>query len=76
MSDVTEKDLREIKAKVEEIDKSVNLLVRANRKQIIEDARGDSHHARIASSVASGLIPKVFTTLSSGPVFTTSNICP
>jgi predicted transcriptional regulator len=37
MSDVMEKDLREIKAKVEGIDKSVDLLVRANRKQIIED---------------------------------------
>lgn len=37
MSDVTEKDIREIKHKVEGIDKSVDLLVRANRKQIIVD---------------------------------------
>lgn len=37
MSDVMEKDVREIKYKVDGIDKSVDLLVRANRKQILED---------------------------------------
>lgn len=37
MSDVTEKDVREIKWRVEGIEKSVDLLVRANRGQIIKD---------------------------------------
>jgi DNA-binding transcriptional ArsR family regulator len=37
MSDVVEKDVREIKYKVEAIEKSVDLLVRANRREIIED---------------------------------------
>jgi DNA-binding MarR family transcriptional regulator len=37
MSDVMEKDVREIKYKVDGIEKSVDLLLRANRKQIIED---------------------------------------
>lgn len=37
MSDVVEKDVREIRQKVDALDKSVDLLVRANRKQIIED---------------------------------------
>jgi predicted transcriptional regulator len=37
MSDVTEKDVREIKWRVEGIEKSVDLLVRANRAQIIQD---------------------------------------
>jgi predicted transcriptional regulator len=40
MSDVTGKDVREIKWKVEGIEKSVDLLVRANRGQIIEDIIG------------------------------------
>jgi len=37
MSDVTEKDVREIKWRVEGIEKSVDLLVRANRDEIIKD---------------------------------------
>ncbi len=37
MTDVVEKDVREIKYKVEAIEKSVDLLVRANRREIIED---------------------------------------
>lgn len=37
MSDITGKDVREIKWKVEGIDKSIDLLVRANRKGIIDD---------------------------------------
>lgn len=37
MSDISEKDVREIKYKVEGIEKSVDLLVRANRKQIVDD---------------------------------------
>ena len=37
MSDVTEKDDREIKWRVEGIEKSVDLLVRANRDEIIKD---------------------------------------
>jgi len=37
MSDVVEKDVREIKWRVDGIEKSVDLLVRANRKQIIND---------------------------------------
>jgi len=37
MSDVTGKDVREIKWKVEGIEKSIDLLVRANRSQIIKD---------------------------------------
>jgi DNA-binding transcriptional ArsR family regulator len=37
MSDVSEKDIKEIKWKVEGIDKSIDLLVRANRKEIIND---------------------------------------
>jgi predicted transcriptional regulator len=37
MSDSTEKDVREIKWRVEGIDKSIDLLVRASRKQIIAD---------------------------------------
>jgi DNA-binding transcriptional ArsR family regulator len=37
MSDVVEKDVREIKYKVEAIEKSVDLLVRANRREIIQD---------------------------------------
>jgi predicted transcriptional regulator len=37
MSDNTEKDVREIKWRVEGIDKSIDLLVRASRKQIIAD---------------------------------------
>lgn len=37
MSDVMEKDVREIKWKVDGIEKSVDLLVRANRKEIITD---------------------------------------
>lgn len=40
MSDVVEKDVREIKYRVEAIEKSVDLLVRANRKEIIEDLLG------------------------------------
>ncbi len=37
MSDVVEKDVREIKYRVDAIEKSVDLLVRANRKEITED---------------------------------------
>jgi predicted transcriptional regulator len=37
MDDVTKKDVREIKWRVEGIDKSIDLLVRANRKIIIDD---------------------------------------
>ena len=37
MGDVSEKDIKEIKWKVEGIDKSIDLLVRANRKEIISD---------------------------------------
>lgn len=37
MSDIVEKDVREIKWKVNGIEKSIDLLVRANRKQIIDD---------------------------------------
>lgn len=37
MSNNTEKDVREIKWRVEGIDKSIDLLVRANRKQIVKE---------------------------------------
>ena len=37
MSDVTGKDVREIKWRVEGIEKSIDLLVRANREKIIKD---------------------------------------
>jgi len=37
LSDVTGKDVREIKWKVEGIEKSIDLLVRANRGKIVED---------------------------------------
>jgi len=37
MSGPSEKDVREIRWRVEGIDNSVDLLVRANRKQIVED---------------------------------------
>jgi predicted transcriptional regulator len=37
MSKNTEKDVREIKWRVEGIDKSIDLLVRANRKQIVKE---------------------------------------
>lgn len=37
MSDITGKDVREIKWKVEGIEKSIDLLVRANREKITED---------------------------------------
>jgi DNA-binding MarR family transcriptional regulator len=37
MSDVMEKDVREIKYRVDGIEKGMDLLLRANRKQILED---------------------------------------
>ena len=37
MNDVLEKDVKEIKWRVEGIEKSVDLLVRANRKEIVAD---------------------------------------
>ncbi len=37
MSSISEKDIKEIKWKVEGIDKSIDLLVRANRKEILSD---------------------------------------
>ena len=37
MTDTLNRDVREIKYKVDDIDKSVDLLIRANRKEIVTD---------------------------------------